>query len=155
METVKTMPKRRILKRILWTAGGAVLLAGFLFVLAFADALGLFHEPPLRLEQSGSSVTAHVERLGEYYSPVRRVRIQESRSGRIIYEAIAKKSTPVIFNFKLAAGENQTRLFGDEDDAYNVVEPHNDGTFALNRGVHYRLTVWGDTWTFRRADFVL
>jgi len=131
------------------------LLAGLLFLLAFADALGFFHEPPLRLEQSGSTLTAHVERLGEYYSPVGRIRIQESDSGQVVYEAVAAKWPPEVFNFRLAAGANPTRLMGDDSDSYNVIEPRRVSTFLLKSGVRYRLTVWGDSWTFSRANFVL
>ena len=147
--------QRRILKRILWAIGGAALLTGLLFALAFADAMGFFHDPPLRLEQSGSTLTAHVERLGEYYFPVGRVRIQESESGKVIYESVARQGVPEIFNFKLVVGTNETSLLGDQSDAYSVVEPRKETTFTLQRGVRYRLTVWGDAWTFRRAEFVL
>ena len=63
--------------------GGAALSIGLVFVLAFAEQLGFFHDPPLWLEQNKSTLTAHVERLGEYYRPVGRIRIQESESGRI------------------------------------------------------------------------
>jgi len=131
------------------------LLAGLLFVLALADVLGFFHDPPLRVEQSGSTLTAHVETLGEYQTTVGRVRIQESQSGKIVYESVAAQRAPQIFNFKLVGGENSTLLLGDDSDSYRVIEPHAGRTFTLQRGIRYRLTVWGDTWTFSRASFVL
>lgn len=155
METSAPTLRRRILKWTLWSTGGVVIFAVLLFVLAIADALGFFHDPPLRLEQNKSTLTAHVERLGEYYCPVGRIRIQESDSGTVIYEAIGKEGAPVIFNFKLAAGANTTRLTGDESDSYFVVTPRGQSTFTLTPGVGYRLTVWGDSWTFRRASFTL
>jgi hypothetical protein len=155
MEASAQKSQPRVLKRIVFGVCGTALLAGLLFVLAFADALGFFHDPPLRLERDGSTVTAHVERLGEYYCPVGRIRIQESDTGKVVYEAVAKKEVPAIFNFKLAAGANRTRLMGGESDSYSIVKPREDAAFTLNRGVHYRLTVWGDTWTFRRVNFVL
>jgi hypothetical protein len=90
-------------------------------------------------------VTAHVERLGEYYCPVGHIRIQESESGKIVYESVAAHYTPVIFNFKMVAGANPTRLIGDDSDSYRVIEPRTGSTFTLVRGVRYRLTVWGDS----------
>jgi len=153
MEECIPASKRRYLKGILWTVCGAVLAAGLLFVLAFADSLGFFHDPPLRLEQSGSALTAHVERLAEYYSPVGRIRIQESDSGKVVYESVAAHGVPPIFNFKLTVGENPMRLTGEESDSYTVVKPRDQSSFILKRGVRYRLTVWGDTRTFSRASF--
>jgi len=129
--------------------------AGLLFILAFADALGFFYDPPLRLEQNGATITAHVERLGEYFCAVGRIRIQESGSGKTVYESIAMQRAQQIFNFKLVDGENPTRLFGEDSDSYKVVEPRIGSNFTLRRGVRYRLTAWGDSWTFRRATFVL
>jgi len=155
METSAPTLRRRILKWILWSTGGAVIIGVLLFVLAFADALGFFHEPPLRLERTSSGLTAYVETLGEYYCPVGRMRIQEFESGVIVYEAVGKQGAPEIFNFKLAAGTNTTRLLGDDSDSYSVVKPMRQNTFTLTPGVRYRLTVWGDSWTVRRATFVL
>jgi hypothetical protein len=155
MEMYAPKSRRRILKWILWSIGGAVILGGLLFVFAVADTLGFFHEPPLRLERTGSGLTAHVEVLGEYYCPVGRIRIQESESGTVVYEAVGKQGAPEIFNFKLAAGTNTTRLVGEDSDSYNVVMPKRQNTFTLTPGNHYRLTVWGDSWTFRRASFAL
>jgi hypothetical protein len=155
MEAYAPTSRRRILRWILLSTVGAVLSAGLLFMLAFADALGFFHDPPLRLEQNKSTLTAHVERLGEYYCPVGRIRIQESDSGTVVYEAIGKHGAPEVFNFRLDAGANATRLMGDESDSYFVVTPSGEGTFTLKPGVRYRLTVWGDSWTFRKAIFVL
>jgi hypothetical protein len=126
-----------------------------LFVLAFADALGFFHYPPLSLEQNNSTLTAHIERLGEYVSPVGRIRIQESESGDVIYECVAKQKPPAVLNFKLQRGLNPTNLMGDESESYLVVKPREGTTFNLRRGIRYRLTVWGDSWTFSRASFVL
>jgi hypothetical protein len=155
MEASAHRSQRRILRRILWAVGGAALLTGLLFALAFADALGFFHDPPLRLERSGSTLTAHVETLGEYETTVGRIRIQESDSDKVVFEAVAARRAPQIFNFVLAAGANRTNLMGDEGSAYSVVEPSKETTFMLHPGVRYRITVWGDSWTFRRADFVL
>jgi hypothetical protein len=147
---------RKTLRRIAWSIGGAALLAVLLFVLAVADALGFFHDPPLSMERNGPALTAHVERLGEYYCPVGRIRIQESNNGKVVYESIAKREAPEIFNFKLVAGKNPTRLMGDEsDELYRVVEPRAESSFTLRPGVPYLLTVWGDSWTFSRTSFVL
>jgi len=134
---------------------GAILSIGLVFVLAFAEQLGFFHDPPLWLEQNKSTLTAHVERLGEYYCPVGRIRIQESESGRIVYEAIGKQGASLLFNFQLTSGSNSIRLMGEESDSYRVVTPGGQSTFTLKPGNRYRLTVWGDSWTFRRATFAL
>jgi hypothetical protein len=60
-----------------------------------------------------------------------------------------------MFNFKLAAGANPTRIDSDWSDLYNVLQPRSNASFWLQRGVRYRITVWGDSWAFRRASFVL
>jgi hypothetical protein len=149
--------KRKILKRIALAFGATALAVVLLIVLAVADVLGAFHEPPLWIEQNPSAVIVHVENLGEYCSFVGRIRIQEASSGQVVYEAEAenKKPKPAIFNFKLVAGANSTRLFGDENDSYRILEPRVGNTFSLQRGIKYRITVWGDSWTFRRSSFVL
>jgi hypothetical protein len=152
MEECNPASNRKSLKGIIWTVCGVVLAAGSLFVLAFADSLGFFHDPPLSLERRGSILTAHVERLGEYLSPVGRIRIQVSDSGKVVYESVAAHGIPQIFNFKLTVGENPTRLAGEESNSYTVLEPRGQSSFTLKRGIRYRLTVWGDTWTFKRAN---
>ena len=145
----------KIFKRVFFSVGGAVLVWGLWSTLSLADALGAFHEPPLRLEQSGPSVIVHVERLGMYYCQVGRILVQESDSGKTVYEAVTKGDTPIIFNFKLAAGSNPTEIKTEFRGTYSVVQPRSDRYFWLQRGVRYRITVWGDSWTFRRASFVL
>jgi len=154
MEPSAPKPRNRILKWILWFAGGAALVFALCFVLAFADALGLFHDPPLWLEQNGSKLTAHIERLGEYVSPVGRIQIQESDSGKVIYECVAKHEPSAVLNFKLQKGMNPVNLLGNESESYVVIEPHGEETYSLRDGITYRVTVWGDKWTFRRAKFV-
>jgi hypothetical protein len=155
METTLPLTGRKNLKRICYSAAGALLFGTLLIVVAFADALGVFHEPPLRLEQSSSTVVVHVERLGEYFCPVGRIRIQESDSGKTVFESVAKGTAPAIFNFKLIAGSNPTQINSWFSDSYSVLRPGSDASFWLQRGVRYRITVWGDSWTFRRASFVL
>jgi len=155
MDTTLAPTDRKILKRVFYSVGGALLAGILLTVLAFADGLGVFHEPPLRLEQSGSTVVVHVERLGEYYCPVGRIRIQEYDTGKTVFESAAKGYAPPIFNFKLTAGSNSTQIDSESNDLYSVLQPRSDPSFWLQRGVRYRVTVWGDSWTFRRASFVL
>ena len=154
MEAIAQTPRKGILKRILWFAAGVVLTAALIFVLAFADALGFFHDPPLRLEQNGSTLTAHIERLGEYVSPVGRIQIEESDSGKVIYECVARHQPSAVLRFNLQKGVNPINLMGDESESYVVIEPHGEETFSLKSGINYRITVWGDTWTFRKAKFV-
>jgi hypothetical protein len=145
--------KKILLRRVVFFVCSVALTGAIFFVMALADALGFFHDPPLSLEVGRPSLTAHVERLGEYYCPVGRVQIREVRSGKIVYEAKAFDHVPVIFNFKLQPGRNPTDLFGDVSNDYRIVEPVKSSTFNLSRGVEYRLTVWGDWWTFRSATF--
>jgi hypothetical protein len=149
---------RNVFKWVGLTFGGILLAALFLFVLVFADVLGFFRRPPLRLEQSGSSVIAHVETLGEYPTTVGRVRITEAASGKVVFEVAASKEfagkmAMQIHNFRLTAGENSTRAVEPEINPYTVVVPNGKNTFTLQPGVKYRLTLWGDSWTFSEASF--
>jgi hypothetical protein len=64
-------------KRIFYLVAGTLVAGALLLILVLADAVGVFRDPPLHIEQSNSAVIVHVERLGEYYCPVGRIRIQE------------------------------------------------------------------------------
>ncbi len=149
---------RRIFKWIGLTFGGILLATLFVFVLAFVDTLGYFHEPPLRLVQSGKVVTVHVETLGEYPSTVGHVRIAEDASGKVVFEMRAKKEfigkmAAQLHYFQLAVGENSAKAIDPEGSIYNLVEPRGMDTFTLRPGIKYRLRIWGDSWTYSEKSF--
>jgi len=131
------------MKRIL------ILLCSFLVLSA---AVGCFKRPPVKLENSGSSVIVHVETLGEYPTTVRRVQISNATSGKVILELQAENGTPQIYNFRLSAGENSTRIADPEHGSYRVVEPSGKKTFTLEAGVRYRLSIWGNGWPSSEAE---
>lgn len=152
------LTKRRILKWTCLTLGGMLLLALSIIVLAVADTVGFFHEPPIRLEQSGNLLVVDVETLGEYQTTVGRVRITDDASGRVVLEESAKrglldKAAAQIHNFRLTLGENPTNVIEPESGSYEVIEPRGRNSFILQPGVKYRLRIWGDSWTYRSISF--
>jgi hypothetical protein len=113
-------------------------------LVALVAAASFFKRPPLRLERSASSVIVHVETLGEYPTTVRHVQLRDDRSGKVIFELLTESGTPQIHNFRLSIGENSARVAEPENGSYRVVEPSGKNTFSLQRGVHYRLRIWGN-----------
>jgi hypothetical protein len=146
---------RNVFKWVGLSFGGILLAALLLFILAFADVLGCFHEPPFWLETRGTSVIVHVDRFGDYVSSISHIRISDASSGRVIYEAVAKDRdrVPCFLNFRFSVGENPTQMVDWEGDTYRVVEPQGKNTFTLQTGIKYRLRVWGDSWTYREDSF--
>jgi hypothetical protein len=126
-------------------------LASVVFV--FADKVGWFREPPLKLEMKGNSATVHLETPDENQTPVSHVRIKDDSTGDVIYEVVADGQTPLVFNFELSVGQNTTQVVSFKRNAYRVVAPQGIRTFTLQRGVKYRLTVWGDSWTSTSKSF--
>jgi len=116
-------------------------------LVAFVAVVGCFKRPAVKLENSGSSVIVHVETLGEYPTTVRHIRLKEASSGKVIFELLTESGTPQIYSFRLSVGDNPTIHVADpEHGFYRVAEPSGKNTFALQTGVRYRLTVWGNGW---------
>jgi hypothetical protein len=135
-----------------------LLLALSMIVPAIAGLLGFFHEPPLKIDQSGNFAIVNVETLGEYPTTIGRVRITDDASGRVVLEDAAKrelldKAGAQIYNFRLAVGENSTNVVEPESGTYEVIEPCGRNSFILQQGVKYRLRIWGDSWTYRETSF--
>jgi hypothetical protein len=128
----------------------AVLLA---VILVFADKVGWFREPPLKLEVKGESAIVHLETPDENQSPVSHIRLKDASTGDVIYEAVADGKAPPLFNFELTLGTNSTQVVDPGKTIYRVIVPQGKRTFSLQRGVKYRLTVWGDSWTSSSASF--
>jgi hypothetical protein len=118
-------------------------------------AVGCFKRPTLRLENSGSSVIVHFETLGEYPTTVRRIRLRDASSGKVIFELLTESGTPQIYSFRLSVGENSTHVADPEHGSYRVAEPRGKNTFSLQPGVHYRLTIWGNGWPSSETDLKL
>jgi hypothetical protein len=132
---------------------GIVLAALMLVILVFADKVGWFREPPLKLEVKGYSAIVHLETADENQSPVSHVRLKDTSTGDVIYEVVADGKAPQVFNFQLSVGANSTQVVNPENAAYRVIVPQQGRTFSLQRGVKYRLTVWGDSWTSSSKSF--
>ena len=108
--------------------------------------------PAIRLERTGAVVVVHVETLGEYPTTIRGVRIEDVAARRVVLELRAESGTPQIYSFKLMAGENPTRLADPEHGEYRIEVPRGKGTFVLQKGVPYRLTIWGEGRWPAKAD---
>ncbi len=121
-------------------------------MLALVAMTGCFKRPAIRLEYTGASVVVHVETLGEYPTTIRHVRIVEISSGKVVFDLLPQSGTPQIYNFKLIAGENPTRLADPEHGSYRVDEPKGKDTFLLQKGSRYRLTIWGEGWPPSKTD---
>ena len=132
---------------------GIVLAVLLLVVLVFADKVGWFREPPLKLEMKRDSAIVHLETPDEYQTPVSHVLLKDTSSGDVIYEVVADGKAPLIFNFELSVGTNSTLVVTSGKTAYRVIAPQRGRTFSLQRGVKYRLTVWGDSWTSSSKSF--
>jgi hypothetical protein len=65
---------------------------------------------------------------------------------------LAQGGTPQIYNFKIMAGENPTKLADPEHGSFRIEEPKGKETFSLQKGVRYRLTIWGEGWPPSKAD---
>jgi len=132
---------------------GVVLAVLLLVILVFADKVGWFREPPLKLEVIGDSAIVHLETADENQSPVSHVRLKDASSGDVIYEVVADGMAPQVFNFELSVGVNSTQVLAPGKAAYRVIAPQGRRTFSLQRGAKYRLTVWGDSWTSSSTTF--
>ena len=128
----------------------SIVLVGILLTMIALSAC--FKGPALRLENSAGSVVVHIETLGEYMTTVRRVRIDEASTGRVIFDLMTESGTPQIFNFRLSAGENSTHIADPEHGSYRVAEPIGKNTFSLQKGIRYRLMIWGDGRSPSEAD---
>ena len=130
-----------------WIVGSTLVWSVVLVVLAFLGVFG----PPLSIEQKGSIRIVHVETLGEYPTTIRRVRIEEARTGKVVFEARIRpehqgRSGEQIHNFGLQAGDNPVNAVNPDEDVYAIVEPKGRASFALSPGTEYRLRVWGFSW---------
>ena len=132
---------------------GIVLTVLILVILVFADRVGWFREPPLKLEMKRDSAIVHLETPDEYRTPVSHVRLKDASTGDVIYEVVVDGKAPQLFNFMLSVGENSTQVVDPGETAYRVIAPQGRRTFSLQRGVKYRLTVWGDSWTSSSKSF--
>jgi len=112
-------------------------------VMLFA-IVGCFKRPAVKVESSGSSVIIHVETLGEYPTTIRHIRIKDTSSEKVVFELLTESGTPQIYSFRLSPGGNSTHVIDPEHGSYRVAEPSGKDTFVLQRGVPYRLTIWGD-----------
>ena len=122
-------------------------------MVALVAMTGCFKRPAIRLERAGgASVVVHVETLGEYPTTIRHVEIKEISSGKVVFDLLADSGSPQIYNFRLIAGENPTRVADPEHGSYRVDEPKGKATFTLQKGARYRLTIWGDGWPPSKTD---
>lgn len=88
----------------------------------------------------------NVATLGEYPTTVKRIRIQEASSGKIILELATETGTPQIHEFRLSLGDNQALVADPEHGSYHVMLPKDKGTFFLQPRVNYRVSIYGEGW---------
>lgn len=99
--------------------------------------------PPLRIVEVDGTVKVDVQTLGEYSTTVRRVRLTDRGSGRVIWEIGTASGTPQIHTMTLTAGENAAVLSAAHGE-YAVVTPQAGRSFSLERGRDYLIEIWGD-----------
>jgi hypothetical protein len=126
----------------------AILVAVCLLVAA-SIAISALLRPPVTLEKLGSTVTVHVETLGEYPTTIRHIRLTDTSSRQTVFELLAQGGTPQIYNFRLSLGVNSARIIDPEHGSYRIVAPSDSSTFLVRPGVAYRLEIWGSHWPSR------
>lgn len=113
-----------------------ILCCGTLVIL-----LGACMAPPLELQRiDGDKVVVRLETLGEYPSPIRRIKLSDTSSGSVIWEIQARTTIPQIWQVSLRAGVNPTILRGYD---YQVLHPKRSRSFHLDPGKDYKIRVWG------------
>jgi hypothetical protein len=121
------------------------LVLGSLLVVALAIYLHL-DRPYIQLRHENAAIVVDAQTLGEYPTTVRRIRLAEGASGKVVFELLPDGRTPQITIFRLAVGDNSVNLVDTYYGAYKVVTPRTGNAFSLKSGEEYRLAMWGTGW---------
>jgi hypothetical protein len=125
--------------------GVGLVLPTVLAVLCVVDSCT---KPPARVKYRGDrreTVVIDVATLAEYPTTIVRVRLTNEQTHAIIWEIKANSGTPQIWALTLREGENSVSLAEPETGKYTIVSPTDSLVFRLERGVRYKVELWGDT----------
>ena len=123
-----------------------LIVLGALGLIATVAIMGLLvycEEPPLRIWQDGDAAEIHVETLGEYPTTINRIRLISVQDGRVVWEVKTRSGTPQIHAFRLRQGNNLVSLVDPYTGTYEIVSPENSHFFRMERGVRYKISLWG------------
>jgi hypothetical protein len=102
---------------------------------------------PFKVITSKNSICFDVQTLGEYFTPIYRIRLIEDAGRVIIWELQAKSVSsryrPQIWTFTLVAGANAPMIKDVAHGEYEVVYPRDKKAFLLIPGKHYTIKLWG------------
>jgi hypothetical protein len=107
-------------------------------------------------EIEGSEIVVDVQFLGEYPSPVSRIRLMEVSTGSTVWEVIqVDEDVPEMRKVSLSVGANPALPETVESLGFRVVHPQSE-SFQLEAGRRYKITFWGSRHSFGRSlSFVL
>jgi hypothetical protein len=99
---------------------------------------------PLQVTTREGGVVVDAQKLGEYYSSISTIRLEELQTGVTVWEAVATgaRGTSPVWRFVLNNGLNQ--LPGDLEGFRSTV-PGPDVAFEIVPGRDYRVVVWGSS----------
>jgi hypothetical protein len=114
-----------------------------LTILLLALGNSCSHKLSLRILQSGGKVTVDVQTLGEYQTTVKRIRLVNKESRKVVWELKTLTGTPQVNKIELIEGENPVNLTGVASGSYVVATPTNSAVFLLLSGIEYEIQLWG------------
>ena len=104
-------------------------------------------KPPMVLTKKGAGVEVSVSTLGEYPTSISRVRLEDAKSGAVIWELRAKGKVPQIWGLALRPGRNATELRDTMNGQYGIIAPKGNAAFFLEKGRLYVIAVWNERGT--------
>jgi hypothetical protein len=127
-----------------------------LIVLVCVYGLACTRLPAPDVRVLDGAVEIDVQFLGEYPSPVARIRLTEVSSGSLIWEVVQQGPQPAeMRRLVLAEGANLASPVVEGGERFDVVTPSSEH-FRLERGTRYRITLWGSRRSVgRSATFII
>ena len=118
--------------------GALILVAVAVAYLVWVIEMGI----PLQVTTHDGGVLVDAQNLGEYYSSISRIRLEELSSGVTVWEAVATgaRGTSPVWKFVLNSGLN--RLPGNLE-GFRTIVPGPEVEFEIVPGRDYRVVVWG------------
>jgi hypothetical protein len=102
---------------------------------------------PLKVISSKNALCFDVQTLGEYLTPIYRIRLTQDVGGVVVWElkakSVASTQRPQVWKFTLVTGPNAPRLKDVERGEFEVVSPQDGKAFLLLAGEHYTMELWG------------
>jgi hypothetical protein len=147
---------RRLIRVNSPTVKGLEVVGGILCGLVVALSVWIavrWNAPPLTVVRDGSKVTVDVSTLGEYPTTVTRIRLSDVGNGAVVWEVRSENGAAQLHGFSIAEGDNPVQVdayYG----SYRVLVPSNSASFALHRGMHYKIELWGGASVLTRKSAV-